>query len=111
MRRKLNSCGKIPRRMPASSHRHVPRAVMRSARAPQRAADLVWAMPLAETALVVLGEEYVLSGKAALHARLLPLLTDRSADGSYAAMASELRMSEGALRVATHQLRRRFGEL
>jgi len=78
---------------------------------PERAFDVVWANTLTEKALQALCEEYDDGGKSALHRQLLPLLTGRAEDGSYARMAGELKMSEGALRVATHQFRRRFGEL
>jgi RNA polymerase sigma-70 factor (ECF subfamily) len=79
--------------------------------APERAFDLVWATALVEHALSLLQQEYLEAGKAALLARLLPLLTDRAEDGRYEAIAGELQTSQVALRVATHQLRRRFGEL
>jgi RNA polymerase sigma-70 factor (ECF subfamily) len=79
--------------------------------APEHAFDIVWANTLAEKALEALRNDYEEVGKADLHARLLPLLTGRAEDGAYAAMATELDMSEGALRVATHQFRRRFGQL
>jgi RNA polymerase sigma-70 factor (ECF subfamily) len=78
---------------------------------PERSFDVAWANLLVEKALIVLRQEYADGGKAALHDRLLPLLTARSADGAYAVIGGEFGMSEGALRVATHQLRRRFGEI
>ena len=61
--------------------------------------------------MATLREEYVAAGKANIHARLLPLLTGRAAEGAYETMAADLQMSEGALRVASHQFRRRFGQL
>ncbi|HWX21145.1 MAG TPA: sigma factor [Candidatus Binatia bacterium] len=73
--------------------------------------DVVWANTLAENALSSLREEYGSAGKAVLYDRLSPWLTGRAAEGVYATLATELQMSEGALRVATHQLRRRFGQL
>jgi RNA polymerase sigma-70 factor (ECF subfamily) len=73
--------------------------------------DVVWANTLAENALSMLREEYGRAAKAALYERLYPLMTGRAADGIYATLATELQMTEGALRVATHQLRRRFGQL
>jgi len=78
---------------------------------PERIFDTAWARTLVECALDSLGHEYAQAGKSALHEQLLPLLSGRSADGAYAEMATKLRMSEGALRVASHQFRRRFGEL
>ena len=73
--------------------------------------DVAWANTLAERALTDLEQEYGSAGKAALYARLSQWLTGRAANGVYAAVAAELEMSEGALRVATHQLRRRFGQM
>src|SRR5262249_2020313 len=78
---------------------------------PERSFDLAWANLLVQKALAALRQEFAEAGKAALHDRLLPLLTARSADGAYATLAAEFNMSEGSLRVATHQLRRRFGDL
>jgi DNA-directed RNA polymerase specialized sigma24 family protein len=78
---------------------------------PERAFDHVWANTLVKRTLTALRQEYVSLGKGTLHERLLPLLTSRPADGAYATIAVELEMSEGALRVASHQFRRRFGEL
>ncbi|PWU14029.1 MAG: sigma-70 family RNA polymerase sigma factor [Verrucomicrobia bacterium] len=78
---------------------------------PERAFDIVWATTVVEKSLQTLREEYVSSGKGALHDRLLPLLTGRAEAGGYAAMAAELRLSEGALRVASHEFRRRFGQI
>jgi DNA-directed RNA polymerase specialized sigma24 family protein len=78
---------------------------------PERSFDVAWAVTLVGRALDSLREEYIGADKTALHARLLPLLSDRSVDGAYAELAAELQMSEGALRVAAHQFRRRFGQL
>jgi RNA polymerase sigma-70 factor (ECF subfamily) len=82
-----------------------------SASAPERVFDAEWATTLARNAMATLREEYVAAGKANIHARLLPLLTGRAAEGAYETMAADLQMSEGALRVASHQFRRRFGQL
>jgi RNA polymerase sigma-70 factor (ECF subfamily) len=78
---------------------------------PERAYDIVWANTLAQKTLASLSDEYRRGGKTELCARLLPLLTGRSAHGAYSALATELNMSEGGLRVAMHQFRRRFGQL
>jgi RNA polymerase sigma-70 factor (ECF subfamily) len=78
---------------------------------PEYSFDVAWANTVAERALSELRREYGSAGKAALYDRLFPWLTGRAAEGVYAAMAADLQMSEGSLRVATHQLRRRFGQL
>jgi len=78
---------------------------------PEHSYDVAWAITLAERALHSLRGEYTEAGKSVLHAHLLPLLSCRSAEGAYAVPAAEMQMSEGALRVAAHQFRRRFGQL
>jgi DNA-directed RNA polymerase specialized sigma24 family protein len=78
---------------------------------PERVFDFVWATTLVQKTLASLRDEYHGAGKGALHARLLPFLAERTTDGAYVGLAAELQMSEGALRVATHQFRRRFGQL
>ena len=109
-------------RSPESSERVIPAEELEQATAadwlrqsvddpPERVFDVVWANTLVQKALDSLREEYSSLRKTALHARLSPLLTGRSADGAYATMAAELQMSEGALRVAAHEFRRRFGQL
>jgi DNA-directed RNA polymerase specialized sigma24 family protein len=42
---------------------------------------------------------------------LLPYLTDTGDLPSYRAVASELRLTEGAVKVAVHRLRRRYGAI
>jgi DNA-directed RNA polymerase specialized sigma24 family protein len=49
--------------------------------------------------------------KGALFERLKDCLTADQGDRSYVEIAAELGMSEGAVKVSAHRLRRRFGEL
>jgi RNA polymerase sigma-70 factor (ECF subfamily) len=70
-----------------------------------------WAWALIEQVLARLKQEYVTGGKADLFAKLEPALTGETAAGVYAEWAAALGMSEGAVKVALHRLRRRFGEL
>ncbi|HEX4120565.1 MAG TPA: sigma-70 family RNA polymerase sigma factor [Verrucomicrobiae bacterium] len=78
---------------------------------PERLFDRQWASLLIEKVFVQLRDEYESVNKAALLARLEPLLAQEIEPGVYARIATELSMSEGAIKVTLHRLRRRFGEL
>ena len=54
--------------------------------------------------------EYAGTGKGELFAVLEAYLTG-DAGSSYAEAASKLKMTEGAVKVAVHRLRRRYGEV
>jgi RNA polymerase sigma factor (sigma-70 family) len=77
---------------------------------PERLFDRRWALTLIARALDGLRQEYAAAGKAALFARIEPGLTDEVAPAAYAQWGAELDMNEGAVRVALHRLRRRFGD-
>lgn len=82
-----------------------------AAETPESAFERQWVFTLLERVADVLAGEYARAGKAGLFERLRPCLQgDRSGPG-YAAMAAELSMSEGAVKVAVHRLRQRYGEL
>jgi RNA polymerase sigma-70 factor (ECF subfamily) len=67
-----------------------------------------WALTLLDQVLAAVEADYVRSGKPQLFERLKGFLTsDREAD-SCAAAAQELGMTEGAVKVAVHRLRRRY---
>jgi RNA polymerase sigma-70 factor (ECF subfamily) len=70
-----------------------------------------WAYTLLDTALARLAEESGEAGKGALFERLQGCLTRETAPGFFAETAAALGMTEGAVKVALHRLRRRFGEL
>jgi DNA-directed RNA polymerase specialized sigma24 family protein len=78
---------------------------------PEKLFERSWAFTLLERALGRLKREYVTGNKAELFAALEPELTREATPGLYSAKAAELKMSEGAVKVALHRLRRRFGEL
>ncbi len=78
---------------------------------PEKLFDRRWAMLLVEAVLAQLREEYAALKKTALFAQLEPALTGEINPGWYGSTAAALGMSEGAVRVALHRLRRRFGEL
>lgn len=62
-----------------------------------------------DNTLAALRDEYRRAGKAPHFEALQTFLSAESA--SFAEAASALRISEGAVRVAVHRLRRRYGEL
>jgi RNA polymerase sigma factor (sigma-70 family) len=78
---------------------------------PEKLFDRRWAALLVTNVLAELKQEYSDEKKAALFARLEPALTGELPPGWHAASAQALDMGEGAVRVAFHRLRRRFGEL
>jgi RNA polymerase sigma-70 factor (ECF subfamily) len=78
---------------------------------PEKLFERRWAFSLLEQALVRLKEEHINAGKGGLFAKLEPGLTAAFATEWFAQRARELEMSENALRVALHRMRRRFGEL
>ena len=55
--------------------------------------------------------EYHEAGHAATFEALSPVLTDGSRVDPYAMVAARLGTTEGAVRVAVHRMRRRYGEL
>jgi RNA polymerase sigma-70 factor (ECF subfamily) len=70
-----------------------------------------WATSLLERAVARLEAESVAAGKAALVSRLLPTLTGGRGEVLLAAVAAELRMTEGAVKTAASRLRRRYGAI
>jgi RNA polymerase sigma-70 factor (ECF subfamily) len=78
---------------------------------PEKLFERRWASALIEQVLARLKQEYGAGGKADLFAKLEPALTGETAAGVYAEWAAALGMSEGAVKVALHRLRRRFGEV
>jgi RNA polymerase sigma-70 factor (ECF subfamily) len=78
---------------------------------PDRLFDRAWATNLIETTYERLEEEYVLAGKAVLFQRLRMFLSGDKAELTYAEVGTGLRMTEGAVKVAVHRLRRRYRDL
>ena len=72
-----------------------------------------WALALLQQVLTRLGAEYRAAGSAAarLFDQLQKLLTDESDRPSQAEIASELAMTENAVKQAFHRLRQRYREL
>lgn len=74
--------------------------------------DRRYALTLLQQVLDRLREEYVQSGKGNLVGKLKAYLTSATdANAGYAEVACELDMTEGAVKVAMHRLRRRYREL
>jgi RNA polymerase sigma-70 factor (ECF subfamily) len=67
-----------------------------------------WAMTLVEAAMQRLAEDYAGQGRRDLFERLRPSLTGADTGISRREMAAELGMSETALNVVLHRMRRRF---
>ena len=73
--------------------------------------DRAWALAIVERALVLLQGESETAGQAAQFTALQPWLTPAGAPAAQADVASQLGLSEGAVKVAIHRLRRRFREI
>jgi RNA polymerase sigma-70 factor (ECF subfamily) len=69
-----------------------------------------WALTVLAQVMDQLSREMVQSGHKARFVHLRGFLTGEDAGLQYKQAADELKMSEGAVRVAVHRLRRRFGE-
>jgi RNA polymerase sigma-70 factor (ECF subfamily) len=78
---------------------------------PEKIFDRRWATTLLEQAMARLRRECLASNKAALFEQVESLLSSGAAESSYATIAAPLKMTEGALKVAVHRLRQRYGEL
>ena len=78
---------------------------------PERLFDRRWATIALDRALRRLRAEYVELGRASLADALIPYLTDAGELPSYRKVAAQLAMSEGAVKVAVHRLRQRYGAI
>lgn len=77
---------------------------------PEKAFDREWALTLLDRVMKQLEKECSVAGKSESFAALKDYLTD-GAGRSYREVAVQLGMTEGAVKVSVHRLRRRFGEL
>ncbi len=73
--------------------------------------ELSWALALLERVMARLREEYVRAGRLPLFEALQPHLSGGSGRPGYLRLGAEIGMSEGAITVAMHRMRRRYGEL
>src|SRR5262249_12600209 len=78
---------------------------------PERLFDYQWGLVLLQRVLDGLKEDYESNEKGTLFAALKGFLTGERDDVSYKDVAAELRMTEGAVKVAVHRLRGRYRDL
>jgi RNA polymerase sigma-70 factor (ECF subfamily) len=78
---------------------------------PERVFDRKWAVIALDRALQRLRQECYQAGKSNLADVLLPYLTDTGELPAYRVVAAELELTEGAVKVAVHRLRQRFGAI
>lgn len=77
---------------------------------PEKLFERRWALTLLEQALARLKRDYFAEGKAEMFAKLQTGLTGELAASAYSDWAAALGMSQGAVKMALHRMRRRFGE-
>jgi RNA polymerase sigma-70 factor (ECF subfamily) len=77
---------------------------------PERIFERRWAMLVLERALANLSDEFTASGKKELFEQLKFYLTGDPLSAHYREVAAKLGISEGAVKVAVHRLRRRYQE-
>ncbi len=75
---------------------------------PEQAYEKQWALTLLDSVLHHLREEYVQSGQAPLFDALKPCLLGSRESQPYAILATQLGMTEGAIKVAVHRMRERY---
>lgn len=79
--------------------------------APDKLFEKRWARAALNRVLERLGEEARAAGDGYRFQRLAPFLTGRTPGIGYKDVAAELEMTEGAVKVAVHRMRRRYGKL
>jgi RNA polymerase sigma factor (sigma-70 family) len=70
-----------------------------------------WALTLLDRALHQTKLDYERAGNSTLFARLVGLMTTADSDDSYREAAADLTMTQGAVKVAVHRMRRRFRDI
>jgi RNA polymerase sigma-70 factor (ECF subfamily) len=78
---------------------------------PEKLFNRRWALMLLERVMSQLRNECAAARKGDLFEKLKGYLTADAPEKSYLQIAAELNMSEGAVKVTVHRMRRRFGEL
>ncbi|MFP2930316.1 RNA polymerase sigma factor [Pyxidicoccus sp. 3LG] len=78
---------------------------------PEKLFERRWALALMERALDTLRDEYSRLGKAHLFERLSGSLTGDKGESTWQAIATELGMTEGNVKVTVHRLRNRYRAL
>jgi len=80
-------------------------------RTPEQVFERRWAYAIIEQVLTRLRDDYVARGQSEIFAALRHLLVGFSSGKRHAQIAGELKMTEAAVKVAAHRLRRRYREL
>ncbi|MDH3283171.1 MAG: sigma-70 family RNA polymerase sigma factor [Acidobacteriota bacterium] len=75
---------------------------------PERIYERRWALTILERVLSAVRRDYAETGRSALFDALSPVLVGASPAPSYRAIGEDLGLSEGAVKVAAHRLRRRY---
>jgi len=96
----------VPLESDAAEHRYLVEPV--DAETPERLYERRWALIVIDRVLLALRREAEAEGRTAEFDAIKACMLGRAAAGSYAAIADRLRVSEGAVRVAVHRLRRKF---
>jgi len=78
---------------------------------PDQMFDRQWALALLDAVMADLRAHYVKSGEETLFTTLQPCLASGRDRHSYAELAATLGMSEGAVKVTVHRMRKRYREL
>ncbi len=78
---------------------------------PEKLYERRWGLTLLQESLNRLKAEHVVARKKGLYSALEPFLKQSESPPSYAEVASQLGMSEGAVKSALHRLRHRYNEL
>ncbi len=78
---------------------------------PDKVFERRWAAALVERVLGQLEEEYSRTGRSQVFHVLQPFIAGESFGGDYTVAAEQLDMSKGAVRIAVHRLRQRFGTM
>ena len=78
---------------------------------PERVYERRWALTLLDVVLQALQDEFARPNKVKHFERLKGFLTGEGSSDPYRQVAEELDMTEAAVKVAVHRLRRRFREL
>jgi RNA polymerase sigma-70 factor (ECF subfamily) len=78
---------------------------------PDKLFDKQWALALLDAVLLRLEKEYHHEGKGGLFAALKDTLTGARAAQPYAELAARLDLSESAVKVSVHRLRKRYRTL
>ncbi len=80
-------------------------------RTPERVFERRWALTVLDRVLDALRTEFTTSGRGALFDALLPFVADASAQRPYREIGGEIGMTEGAVKVSVHRLRKRYRHL